>query len=356
MIVVIGVCAVVTMVGFLTSPLWWPAPAAQATKPPEPAPLRRQTHEPPIRYTSEAWPPAPVPEPVPAETNGTPAHPSETDDVHQQLLAVSKRTATLMENFLDVLARQQAVDRAKAQTPPTVAPAGRPPQRSTADTARSRKEAREQMKAWKPEWVKPEASPAPDSPGRVHRLKTPWSLAPNTKIPFVTEAKVTNDTPGAFVAYVTADVKDSATQTIVVIPQYTVLGLQPSGKTILGDERLPVEILKGAYRGKWLDFPKSSVGDRAGTAGFADQINRHWLRIAASVLMTGVLKGGSSVYTAVGQETAERVGGAIGMEASQAGQRQVQQFIRTDPTLTIRPAYQGTLMLLEALELNEPLI
>jgi hypothetical protein len=71
----------------------------------------------------------------------------------------------------------------------------------------------------------------------LKRLQMEIATEP-TLIPCVTEMEVTNQTPGAFRAYVTPSVR--APNGAVVIPQGAFLVMQPAGQTIVGDERMGV--------------------------------------------------------------------------------------------------------------------
>lgn len=189
---------------------------------------------------------------------------------------------------------------------------------------------------------------------QVHALKSPYSLAPLTLIPCETEMEVSSDIPGAFRAMVTSDVHASGVIKHVVIPQGSELGLQPAGQTIFGDSRIRVEVSVLKFpNGHWVKFGPATVTDRQGTTGFTGDIDRHWGRLFASILLTGVLRGGTTIATAGAAGGAGAIGSAIVQDASNQGQQQTRQFMRTDPTITVPQNYGCMVQLHDELVLSQ---
>jgi type IV secretory pathway VirB10-like protein len=228
--------------------------------------------------------------------------------------------------------------------------------RQAKEAAREAEEKRNKQKQWKPQLLPPRKGDREAKAGQVTHLKTPWSLAPTTVINCATDAHVSSDVPGAFRAYVTETVYDSATQSRVVLPQGTAILLKASrGSSTLGSSRMQVQSNLLSYRDRHIKLRGASVGDRLGTAGFADEIDRKWPTFLASMLVLPVLRSGSSLV-GYGIEPAERVASDVAREASQQSTQQAKQFLRTEPTHNIRPSYGCSLLLTEPLELNEPLV
>jgi Bacterial conjugation TrbI-like protein len=257
--------------------------------------------------------------------------------------------------------RLEAAQQSPPQPPPvpTVAAAPKPPE-ETAEQRRQRQRERErELKAWKP--GSGQLARAEEDKGmRLRELKTPWSLPPTWLINCRTEPLLSNESPGMFRAMVTEAVKDVRGRH-VVIPQGSWLLLDASGQLLFGDTRIPVKaVLLRFPDGSHLPLQKAGVSDRAGTAGVSDLVDRHYGRLLMSIILTGVLRGGSSVvaggmgYGLGGQDPAEAIGGAIASETAQRGGDQVRQVLRTDPTVKVRQSYGCSLMLHEALDLPGP--
>jgi type IV secretory pathway VirB10-like protein len=351
-LIIVGV--VVLLAAFVATAFWSGFPTMTPT-PVKPAnPLRRQPAKDvnyvalPLAATNGLEPQDNAPEKPPS---GLPIAPG--DDLHQKILQTQQGTNGKLDVMISLLQQQKP-----PATTPKATEADQRTKRKEAE--REAEERKEKFRKRRPQWLDAEKDKAP-ALNTVKHLRTRWSLTPNTIIPILTEAKISNEAPGPSRAIVSEDVKDSETQTITVLPQGAMIGLEPTGKTILGDTRLPMKSTKLSYRGRYLLMPPAGVGDREGTSGFGDLVDRHPWRIVGLVLATALLRLGSSISVSGGSggmETGihEQLAGNVGQEASQEGTREVRQYLRTDPTLVVRPSYQGSIILTEPLELSQPLI
>ena len=162
---------------------------------------------------------------------------------------------------------------------------------------------------------------------------------------------MTNQAPGAVRFFVREAVYDSATGQQVVIPQWSSGLLQVQGTQIFGDERLPVRVTALTLPdGRPLKLASAAVGDPSGMPGFRDQLKRKWGSVLASILVTGVLRGGTTIVAGYGGGPAERIAGALAQEGANEGSQKARQFINTSPVMTIRNGYLGTIMLTEPLD------
>jgi type IV secretory pathway VirB10-like protein len=239
--------------------------------------------------------------------------------------------------------------------PPPV-PALKPHQPKDDDAAKKR---REEAKRKREAFAKSEpiflTRKKDDKPGQTHALKSPFSLAPSETIPCETTGQISNETPGAFVAIVSRNVIDTATQSQVVIPKGAKFVMEPRTGTIFGDSRLAIEVRTLTFPGgNWLKFPSATAQDAAGTAGFTGEINRHYGRLFASIILQGVLRGGTALMTGgYGGGAGERIGSAVAQEGATEGSRQVRsQLSRTDPTITIPALYACQILLRDELVLT----
>jgi type IV secretory pathway VirB10-like protein len=293
----------------------------------------------------EEKPPDPVPTPAPAEN----------PQLAQLLEALNRMNTTMtgMSANIEILMKAQAQQR--QASPAKAAPKG--------DTAAEREARRKQAQQEREERIQKakgykslsiDAEPPKDTPGQIKRLKTPYSLAPGTKINFATEAKVSNEADGPFLACVTERVLDSATHSIEVIPQMACFMMRISRQAIYGDTRLTVEASTLTFpNGNYVKLDGVSVGDRTGTPGFADQIDRHLWRNIGAVVMRSALQLGSAVSAGMGGGLAQQAGTIVTGQVASHGVQQTQQYLRTEPTMTIRHGYLGTLYLEEELVLSE---
>jgi type IV secretory pathway VirB10-like protein len=247
------------------------------------------------------------------------------------------------------------VEPPKVVTPVPQAPVTKTPTPKDNDAAKKlREEARRKREAFAKSEPIFLTRKKDDKPGRTHALQSPYSLAPSELIPCETTMEISSDTPGAFVAIVRKDIPDTATRTLNVIPKGSKFVLKPRGKLIFGDNRMDIQTQTLTFPGgSWLKVPTNTVTDRAGTAGFTGEIDRHYGRIFGSIIIQGVLRSGTTIATGgYGGGVGERVGGAVVSEGASEGSRQVRQAIRTDPTITIENHYHCEILLEDELVLT----
>jgi type IV secretion system protein TrbI len=177
----------------------------------------------------------------------------------------------------------------------------------------------------------------------VERLTAPASLntvQAGSIIPAALITGVRSDLPGQITAQVTANVYDSPTGRILLIPQ---------GARLIGD--YDSEIAAGQTRvllawdrlimpdGRSIVLERQPGADGAGFAGLQDGVNQHWgnlLRAAAisTLLGVGVELGADSeddLVRALRRGTQDTI--------NQSGQQTVGRQLNVQPTLTVRPGH-----------------
>jgi type IV secretion system protein TrbI len=196
-----------------------------------------------------------------------------------------------------------------------------------------------------------EASPAPETT----RL---YTLAPGaTKVPFVLETKIISDVEGKLTGRVSTNVYDTATGRHLLIPQgSTILGDTQSSKLIYGNERLDTVSLKLAFPdGRSVDLGQAPITDQAGVSGMGGDVNQHYGRLLAAVLIQGVLKGGTTSITVAANEAAGvgHIASSVAGIGAQAGSRITGPLLSTKPTITVEAGQLGNVILLKELKLPE---
>jgi type IV secretory pathway VirB10-like protein len=209
------------------------------------------------------------------------------------------------------------------------------------------------------------ASNAANSPLSVSpRPAPPHTLSAWTWIYATLETGIDSDHPGDVLGRVSQDVKDSVTQTEVLIPMGSKLhGTQGGrGQLVQNDASLIV---------RWddIEFPNGAhvqLGDMPGAdpqgyPGFEDEVDNHYARTwtpallvsaitAGTMLASNPTYGSSNGYNA-GQE-------ALGAGASRFGSFQqgqlMQQLVSVKPTLTIRPGYNFRVLVTRDLVFSSP--
>ncbi|AGH50428.1 conjugation TrbI family protein [Sphingomonas sp. MM-1] len=177
----------------------------------------------------------------------------------------------------------------------------------------------------------------------VERLTTPASpniVQAGSIIPAALITGVRSDLPGQITAQVTANVYDSPTGRILLIPQ---------GARLIGE--YDSEIAAGQTRvllawdrlimpdGRSIVLERQPGADGAGFAGLQDRVNQHWgnlLRAAAVSTLLGV-------GTELGADSQDDLTRALRRGSqdtiNQTGQQIVRRQLNVQPTLTIRPGH-----------------
>ncbi|WCT74663.1 TrbI/VirB10 family protein [Sphingomonas naphthae] len=177
----------------------------------------------------------------------------------------------------------------------------------------------------------------------VERLAAPASpniVQAGSTIPAALITGVRSDLPGQITAQVTANVYDSLTGRILLIPQ---------GARLIGE--YDSEIAAGQTRvllawdrlimpdGRSIVLERQPGADGAGFAGLQDRVNQHWgslLRAAAVSTLLGV-------GTELGADSEDELTRALRRGSqdtiNQTGQQIVRRQLNVQPTLTIRPGH-----------------
>ena len=241
----------------------------------------------------------------------SPAGPVHEPEPPNPLLDQLKKMQAQMDEQARANAAQQAALDALAKRPPVQAPA---------QTA-----------------AKPAEKPVPrkhapmlyiahEPPTATAAVPDTYTLAEGaTKIQCQMETEMNSEIPGVFTAKITAHVYDTDTRKQVLIPQgSTILGQYESGQLLYGNERIPTWSLSAALPdGRSVDLGKAPVTDNVGIMGLTGDVDHHFWRNMAAVLIAGTLRGGATAL----QANLAAAGGAtpvitgVGQTTSQYGQQ-----------------------------------
>jgi type IV secretory pathway VirB10-like protein len=338
---VMGLLALILVagVGWIMSTDWWALvwPGSKT----EDAPIRQPARQaPPVALPS--YTPLPMPLAAVAEVPRQEPAPAVDEDAKLRVL----------QEQISRLQQQLEAKPAPVVTPMPTVPKETAEQRKQRrqQEAEARKRREQEQKAWKSGGGSLKRSDA-EMKGALQALKTPWSLPPATKINCRTKTQISNEAPGVFLAEVTRAVK--TLDGVVVIPQGTEILGKPSGQSIYGDSRIPATLTTITFPNRtYMEFPQATMADQAGTAGIAGDVDRHYGRLLMSIMLTGLLRGGTTLvaggmgYGVGGQDPAQAIGGAVASDAARQGEQTVRQSINTSPTITVPRSY-GCLIILE---------
>lgn len=270
------------------------------------------------------------PVPVVAQTNGQ--MPQEPHDETWKVQQQAKLDAAL-----------QAIADLKRQMDAN----GAPTPKKTADDGRNAAMAAEKAKtdARKHPHVHV-AAKSTTAPLGVKAQAHPYTISAGWLLPVIFEDQLSNQSPGIAKFVVREPVKDSATGRHTLIPQGSFGLVRVTTGQIFGTERLSVQVLSLSWpNGDHLPLPNAHAGDQTGQSGLRDLVDRRWGQLFASVILTGVLRGGTSMLISSSTSGANQVAQAVAAESAREGQESVQQFIDTSPILTIRQGFLASIRL-----------
>jgi type IV secretory pathway VirB10-like protein len=177
---------------------------------------------------------------------------------------------------------------------------------------------------------------------RVREARSPYVLLMGSVIPGVLISGIHSESPGQIIGQVSESVFDSATGRYLLIPQGARLVGTYSAFISQGQSRVQVAWVRMNFPdGSSLDLEGMSGTDQAGTAGFEDQINRHFAKRLAAALMTTAL---TVAYEVTMPQNGGLVEGAVhrgvGESLVQLGTDMAREEGKLPPTLNIRAGYR----------------
>ena len=165
-------------------------------------------------------------------------------------------------------------------------------------------------------------------------------------IPATLLTGINSDLPGTISAEVRQQVYDSRNPDIVLIPQGTRLVGAYSSGVAYGQQRVLVAWKQMIYpNGAMINLKGMEGTDEQGQAGFADQVDNHYMRIFGSAILMSLLGAGAELSqpqnsSALTTPTAMQVGtAAMAQQLDTVGTNLLNKNLNIQPTLNIRPGY-----------------
>jgi type IV secretion system protein VirB10 len=205
-------------------------------------------------------------------------------------------------------------------------------------------------------WILPHARTA----GQALELKT------GAVIPGVMITGVNSDLPGNIIAQVSQNVWDTATGRRLLVPQGAKLFGVYDSRVIYGQERVLVSWNRMVFPdGSAFTLGAMPGSDMAGNAGYADEVNNHYLRIFGSAVLMSLITGGMA-YTMDSMDASgnsgtdntpsmqQEMASALAAQLGQATLQLLQKNLNIKPTLEIRPGYQFNVIVTKDLVFEKP--
>jgi len=185
------------------------------------------------------------------------------------------------------------------------------------------------------------AQPGDANPHPLLGAPSPWVLSAGTVIPASLITGLNSDLPGLVLAQVTEQVRDSATGTIVLVPQ---------GARLIGDYDSMVAYGQRRALIVWkrIVFPDGSsvrldavpASDAAGFAGLEDGVDVHEGRLLRGIAVSSLLGIGGELSIGGNDRALVRaLRESAQANGARAGEAIVARDLDVQPTLTIRPGW-----------------
>lgn len=209
--------------------------------------------------------------------------------------------------------------------------------------------------AGKRAFLKPVNS-ATTSSARLSGMISPSTLQAGSIIPAALITGIRSDLPGQITAQVTANVYDSLTGRILLIPQGARLIGEYDSEVSHGQNRVLLAwdrlILPD---GRSIQLDRLSGADARGFAGLQDGVDYHWGNMAKAALISTLLGVGSELGAGGDSDLVRAVRRGSQDTISQTGQQIVGRELNVRPTLTVRPGFTLRIIVTRDLVL-EPLL
>lgn len=177
----------------------------------------------------------------------------------------------------------------------------------------------------------------------VERLTAPASpniVQAGSIIPAALITGVRSDLPGQITAQVTANVYDSPTGRILLIPQGARLIGEYDSEIVAGQTRVLLawdRLIMPDGRSIVLDRQPGTDG--AGFAGLQDRVNQHWGNLLKAAAVSTLLGVGAELGADSEDDLTRALRRGSQDTSNQTGQQIVRRQLNMQPTLTIRPGH-----------------
>ncbi|MBO9708009.1 MAG: TrbI/VirB10 family protein [Caulobacter sp.] len=191
------------------------------------------------------------------------------------------------------------------------------------------------------------------TPATLTPLASPYTLLAGSVIPAALVTGLNSELPGQAIAQVTADVYDTVTGQIRLIPAGARLIGAYDAQVAFGQSRIQVVWTRLVFPdGAAIDLAKQSAADLQGFAGLTDRVDNHWGAIAKAAVLSSVLGVSAELASDDDGDVVRALRRGAQDTVNQAGQQIVRRQLDIRPTLKVRPGHPVRLILTEDLVLD----
>jgi len=190
----------------------------------------------------------------------------------------------------------------------------------------------------------------------VERLTAPASpniVQAGSIIPAALITGIRSDLPGQITAQVTANVYDSPTGRILLIPQGARLIGEYDSEVTAGQTRVLLAWDRLIMPdGRSIVLERQPGADAAGYAGLQDRVNQHWGNLLKAAAVSTLLGVGAELGADSEDDLTRALRRGSQDTINQTGQQIVRRQLNVQPTLTIRPGHPLRVVLMRDLVLE----
>ncbi|HJP67970.1 MAG TPA: TrbI/VirB10 family protein [Sphingomicrobium sp.] len=171
--------------------------------------------------------------------------------------------------------------------------------------------------------------------------RSPWMLSAGTVIPASLVTGLNSDLPGTVIAQVTQNVRDSATERTILIPQGARLIGNYDPLVAYGQRRALLVWTRIVFPdGSSVELDHMPATDAAGYAGVSDRVNSHTWQLVKGVAISTLLGVGAQLSFGAGRSDLVRALRESAQEnAARAGDQITSRNLEVQPTITVRPGW-----------------
>ena len=174
----------------------------------------------------------------------------------------------------------------------------------------------------------------------AHGAPSRWTLSAGTVLPATLVTGLNSDVPGAVLAQVSENVRDSATGRTILVPQGARL-IGSYGSALGRGQRRALLVWKRIVfpDGSSVDLHDLPATDVSGYAGVADRVDFHTWGVIKGIALSTLLGIGSELSLGGGGPVARAIRQSSQQNGASAGDQITSRTLDVQPTITVRPGW-----------------
>jgi type IV secretion system protein TrbI len=170
---------------------------------------------------------------------------------------------------------------------------------------------------------------------------SPYVVQAGSVIPAALVTGIRSDLPGQITAQVTANVYDSPTGNILLIPQGSKLIGQYDSNIAFAQTRVQLVWNRIILpNGQSIVLERQPGADTQGYSGLEDEVDNHWGQLFEAAMLSTLLSVGAEAGTSDSENNlAQAIRQGASQSFNQVGEQVVGRELNVQPTLTIRPGF-----------------